>query len=122
MDKEQTKQAIAVMQAYVDGKTIVRGGYVSHDPAWSWNNDLDYYRVKPEPKLRPWTPVEAAAHLDRGIGHSDFSQVAVIKAVCSEGVDLVVDGKLYHRSLRSLAEKARRVADGQPCGVLEPKD
>lgn len=53
MNKEQTKQAIAVMQGYVEGKTIQ---YSPHDngawstltwcPGWEWNNNN--YRIKPE--------------------------------------------------------------------------
>ena len=66
MTREQTKEAIRIMQAYVDGKEIEEqrlsagaAGLVwrSADPlCWDW---LDgNYRIKPTAKLRPWTADE----------------------------------------------------------------
>jgi hypothetical protein len=61
MNIEQTKEAIRVMQAFVDGKEIeflcdeVIWERVVN-PIWSWNNRL--YRIKPTPVLRPWTADE----------------------------------------------------------------
>jgi hypothetical protein len=61
MNIEQTKEAIRVMQAFVDGKEIeslcdeVIWGRVVN-PIWSWNNRQ--YRIKPTAKLRPWTANE----------------------------------------------------------------
>lgn len=53
MNKEQTKKAIAVMQGYVDGKTIQYSHYVNGPwatcagfPVWEWNKSN--YRIKPE--------------------------------------------------------------------------
>ena len=50
MTKEETKQAIKVMQAYVDGKEIescthnILGSV--YFPQWNWYNDPTAYRVK----------------------------------------------------------------------------
>lgn len=56
MNKEETKQAILVMQAFVDGKEIEvmqlkRLGryYVTGHPTWDWS-EYDY-RIKPEPRV-----------------------------------------------------------------------
>ena len=56
MTIEETKERIAVMQAYVDGKQIQ--GKCSDgkwadvpEPSWSINGN---FRVKPEPKYRPF--------------------------------------------------------------------
>ena len=52
MNIEQTKEAIAVMQAFVEGKTIqywLGGGWQDtscEGPKWSWNDVK--YRIKPE--------------------------------------------------------------------------
>lgn len=67
MNREETKEAIKVMQAYVDGKTIesrklLRSGYWSavqadntqSTPMWDWFECR--YRIKPEP--REWYEVE----------------------------------------------------------------
>lgn len=51
MNREETKKAIEVMQAYVDGKEIEaweRGVFSdTSNPAWGW--DVFDYRIKPEP-------------------------------------------------------------------------
>ena len=60
MNIEQTKEAIRVMQAYVDGKEV----QTMYDEKWqttnihSWNWFDCNYRIKPTPVLRPWTADE----------------------------------------------------------------
>lgn len=53
MNREETKEAIKVMQAYAEGKEIeYRTGNVwclCRNPSWSFG-DI-YYRIKPEPKV-----------------------------------------------------------------------
>jgi len=62
MNKEQTIEAIKVMQAFVDGKEVewrYRGleGWDTIIPlTWDWRNCE--YRIKPTPTLRPWTADE----------------------------------------------------------------
>lgn len=61
MNKEQTKEAIRVMQAFVDGKEVIsmRTPAVTADnPSWNWVNDIITYRIKPTATLRPWTADE----------------------------------------------------------------
>ncbi len=63
MNIEQTKEAIRVMQAFVDGKEVE---FISRNdepywlsnfsPTWDWLR-CDY-RIKPTPVLRPWTADE----------------------------------------------------------------
>ncbi len=55
MNIEETKKAIAVMQAFVDGKKIERqGGYAIKDPEWNWtDND---YTIVPE-RIVGWAVV-----------------------------------------------------------------
>ena len=60
MNIEQTKEAIRVMQAFVDGKELehrYNGKWVKiHVPRWDWDNTE--YRIKPTPTFRPWTADE----------------------------------------------------------------
>ena len=60
MNIEETKEAIRVMQAYVDGKEVesLYGGKwaLACIPRWDWD-DTDY-RIKSTPVLRPWTADE----------------------------------------------------------------
>ena len=61
MSIEQTKEAIRVMQAYVDGKEV-EFKWMSKDwnstdkPEWNWS--AYDYRIKPTATLRPWTADE----------------------------------------------------------------
>ena len=60
MNKEQTIEAIKVMQAFVDGKEVEsmyngKWGAVTN-PRWNWDDTL--YRIKPTPTFRPWTADE----------------------------------------------------------------
>jgi hypothetical protein len=62
MTKEQTKEAIRIMQAFVDGKEVewryraIEGWDTTNDPSWDWVACI--YRIKPTPVLRPWTADE----------------------------------------------------------------
>ena len=61
MTREQTIEAIRIMQAYVDKKEvecqIPNGCWAkAMTPSWDWLNGK--YRIKPTPVLRPWTADE----------------------------------------------------------------
>ena len=63
MNRNQAKQLLPIIQAYVEGKTIqsrcVKGDtslwYDEEDP--SFDDDFEY-RIKPEPKYRPFANAE----------------------------------------------------------------
>lgn len=56
MNREETAELIKVMQAYLDGKQIqyYKDGIWkdTSNPSWS---SITVYRIKPEPKYRPFT-------------------------------------------------------------------
>ena len=61
MTREQTIEAIRIMQAYVDGKEveyqISESCWVkAMSPGWSWMDCT--FRIKPTATLRPWTADE----------------------------------------------------------------
>ena len=62
MNIEETKEAIRVMQAFVDGNQVERrlrrleGWNTTNNPSWNWTDCI--YRIKPTPVLRPWTADE----------------------------------------------------------------
>lgn len=69
MTREQTKEAIRIMDAYVDGYEIqqrikkcdsrsgLKPDWCDTDAPW-WDFDSYDYRIKPTAKLRPWTADE----------------------------------------------------------------
>ena len=61
MTREQTIEAIRIMQAYVDGKEVeFKWGSMDWNstdkPEWNWS--AYDYRIKPTATLRPWTADE----------------------------------------------------------------
>ena len=61
MNIEETKEAIRVMQAYVDGKEVeVLYPFLESQIATTlvWNWDANKYRIKPTATLRSWTADE----------------------------------------------------------------
>lgn len=122
-----TKEKIAIMQAYEDGKAIqylYYGVWTDIDvPCWNWAKCQ--YRVKPEPKLRPYK--DAAEFLQAQKEH---------------GMYLTKDGKSYYIPIQVytccagdicvqifksdyIVETAVELCnnwkwqDGTPCGIME---
>jgi hypothetical protein len=61
MNIEQTKEAIRIMQAFVDGKEVEAfspNKKWGRTPAPRWDWDDTEYRIKPTATLRPWTADE----------------------------------------------------------------
>jgi hypothetical protein len=61
MTREQTIEAIRVMQAFVDGKEVEYKRpdgiwTIINNPCWNWNTQD--YRIKPAATIRPWTADE----------------------------------------------------------------
>ena len=60
MTREQAKELRPIIQAFVEGKTIE---YIEYDGEWkeartpTWSSRF-FYRIKPEPKYRPFKGVE----------------------------------------------------------------
>ena len=56
MTREEAKELIPIIQAFADGKTIEffkQGEWIElNDPDFMWS--ADKYRIKPEPKYRPF--------------------------------------------------------------------
>jgi hypothetical protein len=60
--REKAEQLLPILHAYAAGKTIQFKGagsvWVDMKPPMTFESDPAAYRVKPEPKLRPWTADE----------------------------------------------------------------
>jgi hypothetical protein len=87
MDKEETKKAIAVMQAYVDGADIQWDWAGRLEEGWripatyTWNWDYRKYRVKPKkPLIGSFWPPEQLTESFKGIELTDDVIEALEKA------------------------------------------
>lgn len=125
MTKEQTKEAIKVMQAYCDGKQIQFKGDINNeypwndteDPVWDWGEFA--FRVKPEPKLRPYTFEEMCEAVKK---HGVFIKVKndniVFALVGFDEVNIFFNdsvSEIYHEFL----DNNVWLDDNSPCGIME---
>jgi hypothetical protein len=112
MNIEETKEAIRVMQAYVDGKEVEDFSPCQKwkrvtTPRWGW--DDTQYRIKPTATLRPWTADEVplGAQMRRKTDRHRF----LIGSVANDG------------SRNEWLEHNEHSIDGgktwHPCGVME---
>ena len=120
MTREQTIEAIRVMQAYVDGKEVeckYSYGWVRIDqPTWDWFKCQ--YRIKPTKTLRPWTADEVP--LGAWLRHSKQGRKAVIIDVTHDQ-NIGIVGSYF--SPQFVLENCEHSLDGgktwKPCGVEE---
>lgn len=62
MNREQAKDMLPIIQAFAEGKTI-QSRFINGSNTWWDDNNLSfgdgvYYRIKPEPKYRPFKDAE----------------------------------------------------------------
>lgn len=122
MTREDTKERIGVMQAYVDGKEIEF--YDADDEKWVttesplWNYNIRY-RVRLMPKYRPFESAEEC--FDGMVKHGQFcllqsSDCYVIARGCDNvGIYISSDEAVSFET----ALKLYKFADGTPFGVIE---
>lgn len=123
MTREETKERIAVMQSYVDGKQIQ--GKCSDgkwadvpEPSWSINGN---FRVKPEPKYRPFKDVDEC--WQEMLKHQPFGWLREKKRnvrtqigfMHTEGIQGTSGGSSNYKAFFDCFS----FADGAPFGILE---
>jgi len=111
MNIEETKEAIRIMQAFVDGKEVQSmydGKWASVTvPRWSW--DDTQYRIKPTPVLRPWTADEVP------LG-------SIMRTKGLEGRCIIIDTETSDDRSYWLHAREHSTDGGKtwhPCGVME---
>jgi hypothetical protein len=114
MTREETIEAIRIMQAYVDGKEVEYEHpseiwMLTTMPAWNWNSGK--YRIKPTKTLRPWTADEVplGAWLREKQGND-------------RGMFLMTHTRDQHYRIQLMSEYEHSLDGGKtwkPCGVEE---
>lgn len=124
MTREETEKRIAIMQAYVDGKTIefydkLNGKWViTETPHW---DSASEYRIKPETKYRPFTDVDEC--WEEMLKHQPFGWVEsplrkrfyLISKIDANGCYFSTNDNISFE----LFFKVHTFADGTPFGVKE---
>lgn len=127
MTIEETKERIAVMQAYVDGKQIQGersdGKWADvPEPSWSINGN---FRVKPEPKYRPFKDAEECwqemlKHQPFGwLKHKDDNEFRCILKITDSRISMIdiCEEVAFYDCNETF--KQYTFADGTPFGILE---
>jgi hypothetical protein len=124
MNIEQTKEAIRIMQAFVDGKEVEVNGMLA-DSVWlpagapCWNWQMTEYRIKPTPTFRPWTADEVP--LGAILRYKGNNQSIRMLIVCNLQIGLC--GYQTNYPYDYLRDEMEHSTDGGktwlPCGVME---
>lgn len=126
MTREEAAKWIPILQAYVDGKVIeFRGvGFTdwSTHGAYCFNSNVDEYRIKSEPKLRPWKQEEVP--LGCSLRHKSLTSiVSIIGCKFEKGVSFHDASLFISRTYQTLLDSYEHSTDGGktwlPCGVME---
>lgn len=143
MKKEKIKQLVDVMQAYVNGKTIqyykvdlsfkiehpgkpnFNGKWVDVDEGHHFRPDCYDYRIKPEPKYRPFKDVdecwqEMLKHQPFGwLKHKDDDELYYILKITDSRISMIDVCKEVAFYDYNETFKQYTFADGAPFGILE---
>ena len=123
MTREEAKELMPIIQAFVEGKTIEyrelgREWKEAHTPTWS---SRLFYRIKPEPKYRPFKTQEEC--WQEMLKHQPFGWVkgkysSVLYHIESIASDRVVYSFGNHVSF-DFGVKNYEFVDGTPFGIKE---
>lgn len=128
MNREQAKELLPIIQAFAEGKTIL----VQEDIDWRYlSDDADFnlnplrYRIKPEPKYRPFTNAdecwqEMQKHQPFGwIKDKEIGDYEIITRVNDkENIGFMAINSQRHWTLEGLMD-FYTFADGTPFGIRE---
>ena len=123
MTTEETRKAVKVMEAYANGKKIqylngIDGWVETSRPVFNWAKY--FYRVKPEPKCRPFKNQEEC--WNEMHKHPDFGWVAAQDSKVIYHINIVGDGYIHidgSSVVFSTAYSEYEFLDGTPFGVME---
>lgn len=123
----KTKEKIAIMQAFADGKPIQYKFKDNPTNKWmdfsecvepSWNWDLVDFRVKPEPKVRPYTFEEMCEAVSKhgALVRTKDKAVYTVIYFDEEIVSYLHD---ITETYAEFMSKNVWLDDNSPCGVVE---
>lgn len=118
MTREETKRAVEVMNAYINGKEIEYKNAIcdwesTNSPCWNWDS-LDY-RVKPQSQYVPYDDVSEVQR-DKWVRHKDSTILQPIIAIDREKEYHIRIGITWYTLKQFLGQFVYE--DGTPCGKL----
>ena len=126
MTRERAQQLIAnfeYLKAYAEGKTITDAtGSEVPSPDFNVTLSLPFYRIKPTPTLRPWTPAEVpvgAITRLKGDPHKGCKGLIVSVYFCSSEVQTANRTNTLKEMLLDYEHSTDNGLTWHPCGVKE---
>lgn len=123
MNRNQAKELLPIIKAFSEGKVIqvkqTTGNWMSYCDI-AFNSDPKCYRIKPEPKYRPFKDAEECwaemqKHEPFGwVKSTLFKDLALVQRVTTLYVEINRDIIDYKDTLEKFT-----FADGTPFGILE---
>lgn len=128
MTREDAGKWVPIIQAYSEGKEIQfrgMGGIWSTMNYLAFKEDVNEYRIKPEPKLRPWKPEESPLGMwlrEKRRADSIHYLVLAVNTI-NKGVRIYEDNKTRDIDMEQLLNRYEHSLDNGktwlPCGVME---
>lgn len=122
MNKEQTLEAIKVMQAYCEGKTIqygINGNWIDCVETPFWNFYLNEYRIKPESNYRPFMNAEEVMDAMKEHGALIKWDGSYFNIIYFNNDSIMIGGERVTRHYKQCLQYATWADDGTPFGKLE---
>ena len=126
MTREQAKKLLPIIQAWADGKDVQiwdvdkKQWYTFRDSVL-FTKSVDEYRIKPEPKYRPFKNAEEC--WQEMLKHQPFGWIAKGKKLYAinavECNTVFIDDDCENRSLLAFFNDGFTFADGTPFGIKE---
>lgn len=123
MNRDETIEAIRVMQAFVDGKEVecwhhgLEGWDTTKNPSWNWINCT--FRIKPTSVLRPWTADEVpVGAILRYKGNQQSIRFLIVSSM-ENGLAGYETNWPYQALLQEMEHSTDGGKTWLPCGVVE---
>ena len=124
MTREQAKELLPIIQAWAEGKTIqfLDGGKWADVYETDFYQSPDKYRIKPEPKYRPFKTKEECwnemmKHQPFGwIRNNDTQRLCNIGSIGRNNYGVAIDNSILYFDL---AFNTCNFVDGTPFGIKE---
>ena len=123
MTREQAKELLPLIQGYAEGKTIQ---FLKIDGTWrdmtepNFSSPANYYRIKPEPKYRPFKNTEEC--WDEMQKHQPFGWLSngeLLFNIISIGAGITIHNCISNCGYSFKSAVSLTFADGTPFGILE---
>lgn len=129
MDRQQAKGLLPIIQAFAEGKTI-QSRFINGSNTWWDDNNLSFgdgvvYRIKPEPKYRPFANAEECwremqKHQPFGwLCNKINNQYYYITALDDYGIVTTPFDEIKYTKYTDIIKRETTFVDGAPFGIKE---